>query len=375
MTNVQRLEDLLVKWREACEEKITVAADTIIAEVTSAFRVQANANNTTYRSALSGAVSEKVREFAAAHLLPQCLEWLAAQGIAMPSSDRISTDVDLALRQWSPSFNPYLPAPSHQIPYKSLALVAAGGAALGCLALTPLSLLLLGQRESGLFVGGVVGSGLAIALISWLSQRPTVLGVLQKAVGVATLTTALGGVVQVFRRQSIGLLRSSASIAACWLVLLVARPRLTGPSQEESRKALIAQIEQLFSQAGDIVLSLCLAHPDHAGQSPPLAVLEQSMAIPSSLADALGTLQTVSEDQLAPSRHLQGAIRSVLQRAQELGYEWQRVPSGTLYDTALEERFDCFDQVSVGQKIETLTPALVCRGKLVKQGMLRSLND
>ena len=174
------------------------------------------------------------------------------------------------------------------------------------------------------------------------------------------------------RGQSLGLLKSTGWIAGCWLVLLIVRPRITEPSQEECLETLKPQVDQLLARAVDLVLMLCWSHPNRTAQPPAFPPPEVTLALPSSVADALGVLQAVSADDNAPSKLLNGAVRSLLQRVQELGYEWQTVPAGTPYDAKLEERFDCFDQVSIGQHVETLEPALVCRGKLVKQGLLRS---
>jgi hypothetical protein len=374
MNSLNRLEDMACEWSKASEDRLAKAVAAITDDSIATLPAFAVSSDCTRRLAVRQAVLERISEFAAAELLPEILKWLDARGVAMPVSDRIRSDVDLALRQWSPSFDPYLPGPDSRIPFTSLALTAATGAVLGCLAATPLSLLLLGQREPGLLVGGVVGSGLTVGLVTYLSQQPRVLDVLQKVVGSAGIIAALGGAFQVLRGRSLGLLKSAAWIAGCWLVLLIARPRVMEPSREECRDALRPQVDQLLSRAVDLALMLCWCHPDRTVHDPAARSVELPLALPMSLTDALGVLQTVSADQDAPDKHRAGAVRSVLQRVRELGYEWQTVPAGTPYEANLLERFDCFDQVTVGQKVETLEPALLCRGKLVKQGLLRSFH-
>jgi hypothetical protein len=258
------------------------------------------------------------------------------------------------------------------VPDTSLAFAALAGAVVGCLALTPLSLLILGQREPGLLVGGAAGAAMAVGLVSWLSHRPEVLGTLQKVVGAAGVLAPLAGVIRVLRQQAFGVLKSFGWIVGCWIVLLIARPRLTNPSSTQCREALRPQVAALLAHAADLVLALCWSHPDRAPRPEAGAGSDRPVTLPAPFVVALGVLNSVFEDDTTPTKHVHGAVRAVLQQVRKLGYEWQSIPTGTPYDAALEERFECFDQVVVGQLVETLEPAVVCQGKVSKKGMLRS---
>ena len=168
-------------------------------------------------------------------------------------------------------------------------------------------------------------------------------------------------------------MKGAVWIFGCWLVLLLARPRTTPASRDRYREALLPQVEAKLAEAAELVLALVFAHPDREERKAVTAKLESPASLPSSLADALGVLLNVFEDGQAPApRPLAGAIKSVLLRVRELGYEWESIPSGTLYCEDFDGRFECFDIVVIGQPVETLKPALVRRGQVVELGMLRS---
>jgi len=286
---------------------------------------------------------------------------------------RLGAEVELALRQWLPSFEPYLPPPESRIPTASLAIAAALGAALGAVVLGPLSWLVLGQREPGLFAGGLAGAALTIGLLSWLSRQPKILGTLQAVVGAASLFAALAGVVSAVRSRSTGLLKGAAWIAGCWLVLVLARPRLVGPTPAACREALQPQVELLLAQATDSALALILCHPDRVAMQVKEKAGKKRPVLPPALVDALVVLDAVFKGLKKSGQPLELAIDAVLHRVRALGYDWRVVPPGTPYDAALVGQFDCFDLVEVGQPVETLEAAVLCDGEPVKRGMLRSV--
>jgi hypothetical protein len=176
--------------------------------------------------------------------------------------------------------------------------------------------------------------------------------------------------VTVIRKQSPGLLKAAIWIGGCWLLLFIARPRLLKPTRDQCREALGPQVEQSLSRAADLVLAICWSHPDRVGPSPNQ---QRGVAtLPESLSDSLNALQTVFDDQISPDKHLRIAVRALLQRVQEEGYEWQTLPPGTSYDANLAVRFESFGQIAVGQRVETLQPALIRHGECVKPGVICS---
>jgi hypothetical protein len=373
MAGFERFEDLLPEWRQLNAGRLSKKAVAIADDATANFSAKTDTTTLLQQLSVSDAFKSAVSQFAVDELLPSCLDWLTERQCGPPGSirDRVRAEATVALRQRLPAFQPRSPLPRLLIPYTSWALPASGGAALGSLALTPLSLLLLGQREPGLLVGGIFGAGLAVGLIAWLSQRPKLLSGLQKVIGATSLLTAIGGIVAVYRAQSVRLLKAAGWITGCWILLLLVRPRLVGPSRAECHEALLPQAELLLAQAADLALALCWTHPD-AKKGDYENKLEGS-TIPDRVVDAIGVLNAVSEDENAPDHHLRNAIRALLQRVREEGYQWQIVAEGTPYDVSLEERFDCFGMIEIGQTVEMLEPARIRNGKPDKRGQLRAL--
>ena len=370
---VHRLEDDLTEWRGTLLETLSARGRSITETALEALRQAPGITEEARRGELTRSVEASVRDFTSAELLPQSLNWLSEQGVEVALPDRVRADVDLAIRRWSPGFAPYLPPPEIRIPLYALPIAASAGAALGSLPLLPLSWLMFQGPAEGLFFGGCLGAGGTVALISWLSTRPKILTTLQTVVAGAGILTALGGVVQVIKSQKLGFLKGAVWIFGCWLVLLLARPRTTPASRDRYREALLPQVEAKLAEAAELVLALVFAHPDREERKADTEKLERPASLPSSLADALGVLLNVFEDGQAPApRPLAGAIKSVLLRVRELGYEWESIPSGTLYCEDFDGRFECFDIVVIGQPVETLKPALVRRGQVVELGMLRS---
>lgn len=371
MTSSRRIEDLLPEWRKLCAVRISDLAATVTDGAMATLPPDVDFSNPGKQAAISETINGKVSQVATEELLPQCLGWLSAQALGPTEKDvgRVRAESTIALRLRLPTFGAHLPPPTCRIPYGSWTLPAAAGAALGALALTPISMLLLEKREPGLLAGCIMGAALTVSLLAWLAERPSLLSALQKIAGAASLGAGLAGAIQIFRGRSSGLLKTAGGIAACWTLLLLVRPKLTGPTRDECQVAVRPQVERLVAHAVDLVLTLCWFHPDR-GVKP--VDISTGPPIPASVADALGVLWAVSEDGEGLSQHLPGAVRALLQRVREQGYEWKTVENGSRYDASLEDHFECFGIVESGTTIEMLEPARVWNNKLDKPGQVRA---
>jgi hypothetical protein len=372
MRATERLDDLLPQWRKFTAPDLSRKAEAIAKEAVSELPAQTNTDDPAFRQGLKDAVTVRVIA-TTVEMVPQLIGWLEGMEIEVRGTGRLGPEVELSLRQWMPPFKPYLPRPESRIPVSSLAIAAAVGAALGAVVLGPLSLLVLGQREPGLFAGGLLGAALTVGLLSWLSRQPKILNTLQMVVGSASLISALAGVVSVIRSRSMGLLKGAAWISGCWVVLLLARPKAVGPTPKECSEALQPQVEQLLAQSADSALALVICHPDRVVVKANGDVTKKQPVLPTSLVDAIVVLDSAIENREKSSQLLEPAIRVVIQRVRSLGYQWRVLPKGTLYTTALEEQFDCYDLITDGQPVETLEPPVLCNGELLKRGKLRSV--
>jgi hypothetical protein len=370
MSNTQRFEDLLPLWRKETGERITAAAARMAQEAVANLPEVIKDDDPARLAAIRERVTTDVANFTSEDLVPGAVSWLAAQGFGPPedTAARIQVEAVVALRQKLPPFQPALPPPTSRTAPLAWAVVAGIGTLLGWLVIAQLSLLVIGQREPGLLLGAPTGAAVAVGLLASLVQQPRLLDALRRVAGAPNLRDALKGVGKVFRKQALGGLRTVTLVFGGWLLLLIIRPRLRPPTRTASREALEGQIERLLAHAADLALAVCWSHPDRLGAPVPSSA--PTATLPGAVADALGVLQ---EAEAAGERHLRGAVHALLQRVREEGYEWRDVPSGTPYSADLDGFFECFGLVRPGQPVETLEPALVRRGAVVKAGRLRSL--
>lgn len=369
--NCERLPDLLKQWRFDNADVIAAATEQITRKVTRGWSNNVDPGDRVVVHELENAVADEVAAFAANELIPRGLQKLASEDVGPPEAlhARVKADCAVDVRRLVPPTGLFLPPPVSRIPYSSLALASAVGALLGCLVLTPVSLLLLGQREPGLLVGGMVGAGVVVTLVAWLSQRPAVRRILQGVVIVAGLFAAVAVVFKTVWRQPRSLTRRAGLIAACWVILVLARPRLFRPTKEQCGDALRPQISHLLNHAADLVLAFLWTHPLRAEATKASA---PRVELPTPVAEAVAVLHAVAESGDASGRHLKLAVDALLLSVCQEGYAWQIVRTGTPYDGAMDEHFKPFGTVEFGQPVETLEPAITRHGKVVKRGVLRS---
>jgi hypothetical protein len=147
------------------------------------------------------------------------------------------------------------------------------------------------------------------------------------------------------------------------------RPRTQLPSRGDCLESLTAQLRALLHHDADLILAWCWAHPDRAPAPP--ADTAVAATLPESVCAALTALRgTLKAGGVAPE-DLQDAANALLQRFEEQGYEWQTIERGTPYAEGLAHAFDQFALIGVGQPVETLQPALLRRGEVIKRGLLR----
>jgi hypothetical protein len=371
MVPPHRLEDLTPDWRKHVQSLLDRGAEEVSKALAAVLPDRVDARSPDLIARLTQTVQEGARRFAGSQLLPACLDWLQA-GEHWPHRDanrqRVIAEITSALEKLPP-FRPVLPAPTYTLSPWGWLIPAGGGAALGALLLTPLSLLLLGNRELGLFAGAVAGSLLLVALLAFLATRPRLLAAVRSTLAVAGSASLAGGVWQVARGRSAGWLKASGYLLAGWLLSLTVRPRLQLPTRSEALDALQGQIRAFLEHGADLVLAWCWAHPERL--PPQLAPAAVAADLPEPVCEALLALRQSLPAGAAELHDLQDAATALLQRVQEQGYEWKSVARGTPYDEDMARSFDQFALVGGGQPVETLRPALVRHGQVIRRGLLR----
>jgi hypothetical protein len=303
-------------------------------------------------------------------VVPECIEWLGQQGCWLnPAADpaRVRAEVQSAVSQ--------LPAPPKEadeaveVPPHAWALPAALGAALGALALSPLTWLWLENRQVGLLAGGVLGAYALVRGLASLSARPRLRAVLKAALVTAGTPWLAVGVWRAVRGRPAGLLRDALCLAGAWLLLSSVRPRRATPGPAERAAALRARLERQLSSGADLVLAFCWSHPDRLPR-PEQAQAQAGGPLSRPVYAALADLQA----ELAgggPPDDLRDSLRELFQRFEEDGYAWKSVPPGAAYDEAMGEEFDALGLLRPGQAVRTRRAALRHRGRVVHKGELR----
>jgi hypothetical protein len=269
MNILERLEDRRRDWQSTCALSINEYARNLVARLSGLLPDPVGPLSAD-QSAQLAAINEAIRVWAAKHLLPHCLAWLRESKQwpdSLAKDDIVYLELTAAL-QYLPFFQPYPPEPSSRLPVWSPALAAACGAALGMLLLTPLTVLLLGQREIGLFTGGVLGSAAPVMLVGILAAAVRVQAALSFALWASAAGSFAGGVLSYWRRRSTGWLRGSLGLLATRFVVFLARPQIAWPDREQYLRCIHQQLSPYLCHVADLVLAWCWAHPARLPAAP-----------------------------------------------------------------------------------------------------------
>jgi hypothetical protein len=251
------------------------------------------------------------------------------------------------------------------MPTRSWVVTAGVGALLGMALLTPVSLLLFGQREVGLGLGSILGAAALVALVGTLARNPNVRSVVAQILGLSAAGTLLGGLWAYWRKGSTGWLRGSLGLGAASLLLLLTRPKMeSAVDPVQLRKTLQAHLEHV----ADLVLAWCWAHPDRVPARPD--VTPASTALPGAVCDTLAELYTDLQADGSPT-DLRKMVKVLFQQFADHGYLWTAIPPGTPFEEAMREQFDVLGGPSPGDPVRTRRAALQTNGKVERKGELR----
>jgi hypothetical protein len=259
---VERLEDAHRDWWSVCAKGIEECVHDEVLHLSGRLPDPVGPVTPVMAAHLAD-VNRCLREWSEKTLLSQCLAWMreTKRWPDSVSGDGCAHSELTAALQNLPSFEMPVPEPTFQVPAWSSAVAAASGAFLGMLLLTPLTLLLLGQRETGLFAGGIIGSASLVALVGILAKTPRVRAALAFALPLAAAGSLLGGLWSYWRGNSTSWLRASLGLLATGFVILLSRPQPKWPAREEFLKHIRKQIHLHLREVAELVLAWCWAHP------------------------------------------------------------------------------------------------------------------
>jgi hypothetical protein len=373
MPGLHRLEDLTSDWQKHCAGLIEQAVSDLVQQLGAELPDPIAVQSPEVIAKLSETARRVTRRFGELQLLPACLAWLQANQHwphREANMQRVQAELATALEHL-PRLQPILPAPTSVLSPWGWVLPAGGGAALGALLLTPLALLLFGNREVGLFLGGVLGAVAVVALLALLATRPRLLATVRASLATAGAATLAGGVWQAVRGRSYGWLKASGYLLAGWLLVYTLRPRVQQPSRAECIERLTEQLRALLRHDADLILGWCWSHPERLPPAPASPMV--APGLPEPICTALTSLRSALAAPDVQPDELQDAANALLQRVEEQGFAWKAIERGTPYAESMTQEFDQFALISVGQPVETLQPAILRRGEVIKRGLLRRL--
>lgn len=364
MASSVRLEDLRTEWQSRCAALVRESAGVAAAKVIAL--PPAAGESAEARAARAAGVIEATSREAADRMAHDLRGWLSEKGLWPDQSPAGWLENDLrAASQHLPG----APLPDAvvelRLPTRSWVIAGGVGAVVGMILATPLSLLLLGQREVGLGLGGVLGAVGFVALVGWLADQPKVRKVLGAALAVSAGATLIGGVWSMLRGGSDDLVKGSLGLGLAAAVVWLTRPRMSSGMDA----AAVDRLTRLhLERVADLVLAWGWAHPH---RQPPEAVAATGAdKLPGNGRDALAELYT---DWQAGSTadNLKELVEVLFQQLRTDGYRWEVVPPGTPFSDDLLERFEVVGRVTAGQPVRTRRAALWDGDAVSKKGELR----
>jgi hypothetical protein len=376
MASTARLEDLRKDWQQTCQPLLAEPTRAIMNEAARLFAESPTLGNESPAAAdlltqrLSATIADETRRFTRDVAVERCRDWLRDQRHWPEAGDRDEravVELQAAL-QHVPTVEPILPQPVLTIPVSSYALTALLGGVAGVLLFGPLSLLIVGQREFGLAVGGPCGAAAAVAAVGWLAHVGAVRTWLTRFVQ----ASAVVAVVRTGLRSRVGIAGIGAMGVAA-LLWWLARPRPELPNREDYLRQFEHMAERHLQHALDLVLAWCWAHPDRVAA--PASAETTEAPIPGPICEALAQLRAAMSDPKRDPADLAIAVRILFQRFEHNGYRWKEVADGTPFDDAMRQEFDIADYITAGEPVRARRPALLRHDSLVQKGEIRLLDS
>ncbi|MFO0869946.1 MAG: hypothetical protein U0935_13520 [Pirellulales bacterium] len=300
-------------------------------------------------------------------LVPFCARWLAARLADGKEASSLSAPVEpshLRLRDLPPPPALRQADDEWSVPGSSWSLAAALGASAGMLAGAPLSLLVLGGRELGLFLGAIAGSAAAVAALAKLSQSPGlrrwVVIASTASAATATVRGCLGGGRSAWWRATF--LAAGSTLLAC-----LATPRPTRTRQIANLQEQELQLRRHLEHLADLILAWTWTS---VATSP-----SGDAEVPVDESPRLGKLSLLGLAELHQERWLDrdrpdvlaGLIDEFFDLLRVDGLEFVAVSAGG-YEPAWREQFHGL--FTAGRRVRQRRPAALYRGRLVLKGEL-----
>jgi len=240
-----------------------------------------------------------------------------------------------------------------------LGLAAVVGAVGGMLVLTPVMRLLLGMRDTGLFIGAPAGAFLLVFAV-WHSARSKWVRWALTFGSVAMIVSKVWGMLKgkgIFG-GAWSAIRQIPPYAAAAFVLLLAKPRCMF-DRRQHEELIREAIEQWLD--GAIITLLWITTNEEASAA------ADSESVFFALVQKIMALRRVSTDQLSVARD------ELCDELLNHGFEMALESSNMLWCEEHQGKYDVFGHVEQGDKVVIEREPVVFQGTVCKKGLVRKL--
>ncbi len=361
------LDRLRLAWQTDCAQLLTDVAQRWLAEQRAALTVTPAKATPVDQPPATRPLDITLRHWTEQTLVPFCARWLSARLASGNEASSVSVPLEpshLRLRDLPPPPTLCTAVDEWSVPGSSWALAAALGAAAGMLAGAPLSLLVLGGRELGLFLGALAGSAAAVALLAKLSQSP---GLRRWVVVASTASTAAATVHGCLGGRRSAWWRTTFLAAASTLLACLATPRPTRTRQIANLQEQERHLRRHLEHLADLILAWTWATVASSSAGDAEASVDESPRL--GKLSLLGLAELYQERWLDRDRPdvLAGLIDEFFDLLQVDGLAFVAVSAGG-YEPAWREQFQGL--FTAGRRVRQRRPAALYRGRLVLKGEL-----
>ena len=360
--------DLLPQWREDSEAFRTAVGEQLSKDLQSFVKAEPGISRTPPSVTITRQTTAALVQRLAETIIPNCLQWLEDRSIwRRPdlkdvAADDIRRALSVTLRlEFHHQAARIVPAALGWLFIVALGAMAGGmilDLAQWALALPP------DVTNRRAVVSAALGAGLAAYLTSRMLDRPEQRHAFEAAAGSKGLFTR-------YRAIKAALVQSGAGRGALgpWVLFYLLRPSVVPPTAEDRLQNLGQQLRRELSHASDLVLALCITHPDRDA-SPEGLIDTAADREPRSVYEAIGALSEVLSQGPERQDELRDVAEELMQRFEEEGFEWHQVDKDAIYDRAMEDAYRAYGLLEDGQPVLTRKPALFRHGKLLIRGIL-----
>ncbi len=301
------------------------------------------------------------------HVLSE--RWLSAVTGNMKIDHCEFSRIELAFDNIMPSLAIPKPQDASTMSSLRLALAASVGAILGMMVFTPLARLLLGMRDTGLFLGAPVGAMLLVLASCHAAENKWVKNVLVAALGVATITEvwALLSGGGVFSRlwHRLGGRRSGVKrllVYGCAILVLAFSKRVPHIDRLGYEQTIVYTLRQWIDEA--IIVLAFLFQPNTLS-----ADSTQCEDMLYAIVAKIKMLQSAGKE------NVEFAVQELIQETENMGFSSGDGPHQFTWEDSKQNEYDTYGHIELGDLVIVERESVCFKDSIKHKGLVRKLRD